>query len=98
MKDDLADYNRDMRVLFPEIVASRAVVVALDEAAHRMISPFIDKLFPLDAQIARASASFENARQDCIEALNRYYQADLKLDNELLTTVSEVMGLDQDIE
>ena len=95
MKDDLANYNREMRTLFPDIVASRAVVVALDKTAHNKMSPLIIKLYSLDGQVAQAAILFEIARQDCIAALAHYYEVDLELDEELLSTVSEVIGLDK---
>lgn len=92
-KEDLSVYSREMKALFPDIVGSRAVVVALNEEAHSKMSPLIIKLYALDAHVALAAASFDDARKDCIAALARYYEEDLELDQELLTKVSETVGV-----
>lgn len=92
-KEDLSVYNREMKAIFPDIVGSRAVVVALNKEAHSKMSPLIDKLYSLDARVSLAADSFDDARNGCIQALARYYDEDLELDEEILTKVSEIAGV-----
>jgi hypothetical protein len=92
---DLSVYNKDMKALFPDIVGSRIVVVALDKEIHTKITPLILNLYSLDAQVARAGMLFKGARSDCIKAIAQYYEAVLEFDKELLTKVTETMGLDE---
>lgn len=94
-EQDLSVYNKEMKTLFPDIVGSRVVVVALDKEVHTKMTPLILKLYSLDEQVARAAMLFEDARSDCITALAHYYDVDLDLDKELLTKVTEIMGLDE---
>ena len=93
-EEDLSIYNKEMKALFPDIVGSRVVVVALDKEVHTKMTPLILKLYSLDEQVAQAAMLFKDARSDCVAALAHYYEVDIELDKELLTKVTEIMGLD----
>jgi hypothetical protein len=94
-EEDLNVYNREMKALFPDIVASRIVVNAIDKRLHTRLTPLVVSLYALDEQVALAAVLFRSSNERCIEALARCYEICLDLDKELLTEVTEMMSLDQ---
>lgn len=93
-RHDVATYNKDMKGLFPEIVGSRAVVVALDKIADKKVSHLITRLYALDVIVASAALQIEEDKTAALHNLAWCYDEALKLDEELLTTVSVIMRLD----
>lgn len=91
---DIANYNNKMAVLFPDIVSARVIVDAIDKSIHARLTPLINKLYSLDENIALAAKDFDSSRKGSVSALAGYYELWLSLDKEILTTVTEIMKLD----
>src|ERR1051326_1558955 len=94
-EEDISIYNGEMKALLPDIVASRVVVDALDKSIHAKVTPLVEILYALDAQVALAGILFKSSKEDCAEALASYYETCLDIDKRILQEVTEMMRLDE---
>jgi len=93
-EDDLANYDNDMKTLFPDIVGSRIAVAALNRETHTKMTPLVNELYSLDAQVAKATMTFKDSQEGGCKALADCYGKSRQFNDEFLEKVTEIVGLD----
>ena len=93
-EDDLENYDKDMKSLFPDIVGSRIAVAALSREMHTKMTPLVNALYNLDAQVAKAAMAFKDTQDEGSKALADCYGKSRQFVDEFLEKVTEIVGLD----
>lgn len=86
------DYEREMKALLNELVASRVHLAALDNDKQNALSPVIEKLYGLDVKVGLAKAEYLASEQRGLDALSDLYEASNEFDKELLSVATNMVS------
>ena len=94
-EDELAQYDREMKELWPNIVSARVLVAALNNEIHSQITPLILELIALDSGVAKAGILFRASKQNGIKALADYHLECAKFESEFITKIGDMLALEK---
>lgn len=94
-EDELSQYDREMKELWPNIVSARVLVAALNSEIHSQITPLILKLTALDSAVAKAGILFRASQQNGIKALAECHLECEKFEAEFVTKIGDILALEK---
>jgi hypothetical protein len=83
------NYDAAVKPTLTNMFCARVRVAALDEGAHKSLTPCIDEIYRLDTAIARAATLLTEDAPSSVKSLGSIYAQSEALYNSLLKTVSE---------
>jgi hypothetical protein len=86
----LDKYEGEIHLLLSEIVGARVVLSALSKSVHDQISPLINKLYQLDAEMGNAKRICLKTPEEGIHKLAILYNTSREFDDQLLEAVSSL--------
>ena len=93
--DDIQRYEEVINSMFTSLVAARIIVAALNKKIHENMSTLVQRMYAMDENIARAGALFRRSPEDGREKLASYFSEVSALEQELLDTVTELIGTER---
>jgi hypothetical protein len=92
---NLAEYEKEMKSLYLELVGSRIAVAALSQEVHNQLTPLVNNLYRLDEEVSHTILLFPDSPEQCIQKLSEYHAEAYDLEVDLVKKVSGFLSLDK---
>ncbi len=84
-------YEKEMKGLFPDLSGARIGLAALDIKSHNQISGLIERLYEIDAELAKIYSGFVEDPETVKGEISRYFDISLSFDKQLRVEMANVL-------